>query len=82
MASIPKIKNIFMTLFFIPTMRSKEESHVVNISKIKRGGERENGYKVLEEGGFCVLSWRELLHTVHEANCQFTITLSPSDVVS
>lgn len=74
-----------MNLFFYPIMISKEESHIVNISKRKRGGERENGYKVLEEGGFCVLSWQELLHTVHEgagANCQFTITLSPSVVAS
>lgn len=85
MANIPKIQNIFMTLFFYPIMRFKEESHIVNISKRKKGGEKENGYKVLEEGSFCVLPWQELLHTIHEgagANSQFTITFSSSDVVS
>lgn len=44
-----------MTLFSYPIMRIKEESHIVNISNRKGGGERENGYKVLEEEGFCVL---------------------------
>lgn len=84
MANIPKIKNNFMTLFFYPIMKFKEGSHIVNISRRKKGG-RENGYKVLEEESFCVLPWQQLFHTIHEgdgANSQFTITLSPSDVVS